>query len=213
MRGSPSKVLEAIDEFGREHDFLMNIGKMKGDIIKKIMAKNKPQVFVELGGYVGYSALMFGEALRKYGAPGENLRFWSLEYSPIFASIVMNLVDLAGLSDIVKVVIGPAEESLKRLHGEGKMNKIDILFLDHVEDLYVQDFKVCEALGLFKKGTVVVADNVIFPGAPEYLEFVRGHPGVETKGINSFIPTGWPVSTSSLHLVFQYLRRLRIGRA
>jgi catechol O-methyltransferase len=34
---------------------------------------------------------------------------------------------------------------------------------------------VCEELGLLKKGDVIVADNVVRPGAPEYRELVRGH--------------------------------------
>jgi predicted O-methyltransferase YrrM len=29
-----------------------------------------------------------------------------------------------------------------------------------------------EELGLLRKGTVVVADNVVYPGAPGYLEYV-----------------------------------------
>jgi catechol O-methyltransferase len=194
MRGSPAKVLEAIDQYAREEECLMNIGEMKGEIITEIIAEKKPKLFVELGGYVGYSTLLFGDAVRKAGKGQEGLRFWSLEAKPVFGAIVMALVELAGLGDIVKVVVGPANESLKRMKDEGVLKHIDMLFLDHVEDLYVQDFQVCEELGLFKKGTTVVADNVIVPGAPKYRKFVQEHSGVETKGIKSFVPMGWPVS-------------------
>jgi catechol O-methyltransferase len=49
---------------------------------------------------------------------------------------------------------------------------------------------VCEELGLFNKGTVVVADNVVRPGAPEYRELVRGHPGLKSEGVRGLIRPG-----------------------
>lgn len=49
---------------------------------------------------------------------------------------------------------------------------------------------MCEELGLFSKGTVVVADNVVRPGAPEYREFVQGHPGLKSEGVQGLIQPG-----------------------
>lgn len=102
----------------------------------------------------------------------------------------MNLIDLAGLSDTVKVVVGDAESSLKRLREECQFESIDILFLDHVEDLYLPHFKVCQKLGLLKEGALVVADNVVRPGAPEYRKYVREDPLLESKGIRGLIIPG-----------------------
>lgn len=65
-----------------------------------------------------------------------------------------------------------------------------MLFLDHVEDLYVADFKVCEELGLLKEGALVVGDNVVRPGAPEYRKYVREHPGLSSKGVRGLIQPG-----------------------
>jgi len=52
-------------------------------------------------------------------------------------------------------------------------SSIDLLFLDHLKPLYGPDLRLAEELGLVGKGTVLCADNVIWPGAPEYLEYVR----------------------------------------
>jgi catechol O-methyltransferase len=87
-----------------------------------------------------------------------NLRIWSLEMNPGHAAIATQLIALAGLSSIVSVVVGPAEESLRKLTQENKLVALDMLFLDHVEALYVEDFKRCEELGLIKEGVVVVAE-------------------------------------------------------
>ncbi len=54
IRGSPQRVLEAIDEYGRTKKYLMNVGTDKGKIVTDLIAERKPQVMVELGGYVGY---------------------------------------------------------------------------------------------------------------------------------------------------------------
>ena len=47
------------------------------------------------------------------------------------------------------------------------------MFLDHYKPLYVTDLKLSESLGLVKTGSVMAADNVIKPGNPPYLRYVR----------------------------------------
>jgi catechol O-methyltransferase len=83
------------------------------------------------------------------------------------------LVDLAGLSSTIKVIVGSSDESLHRLHSAGTLTKIDLMFLDHYKPAYTTDLKLCEELGLIGVGSVLAADNVIKPGNPPYLEYVR----------------------------------------
>jgi catechol O-methyltransferase len=173
------------------HDFLISIGGHKSKILSDLITKEKPKTVVELGGYLGYSAILFADTMRRQNPPNPGeLRVLSLEMSPEFAAIARKLIELAGMSEIVTVVVGPAEESLRRLKGEGKLTGLDMLFLDHAEELYLADFKVCEELGLLKKGAVVVADNVVRPGAPEYRELVRGYPGLKSEGVRGLIQPG-----------------------
>jgi catechol O-methyltransferase len=162
-------VLAAIDEFARTQKYLMNVGEDKGGIVTDLIAQVKPRTMVELGGYVGYSCILFGDAVRKAGGK----RYISLERNPEFAAVVASLVDLAGLSDIVKVVVGSSDVSLKRLHSSGELQRIDLLFLDHYKPAYTTDLKLCEELKLVTPGSVMAADNVIKPGNPPYLEYVR----------------------------------------
>jgi catechol O-methyltransferase len=67
------------------------------------------------------------------------------------------------------------------------LDKIDMLLLDHDEKRYVEDFKVCEELGLFRTGSIIIADNIIVPGAPEYREFIRAHSELHTRGVKGLI--------------------------
>ncbi|KAG8532293.1 uncharacterized protein KY384_003934 [Bacidia gigantensis] len=50
IRGSPEKVIGAIDEFGRTKKYLMNVGHHKGQLVTELIQQHKPKVMVELGG-------------------------------------------------------------------------------------------------------------------------------------------------------------------
>ncbi|KAI1354434.1 putative O-methyltransferase [Xylaria sp. FL0043] len=177
LKGSPQKVLDAIDEFGRTRKYLMNVGEYKSKTVVDLIKARKPQVMVELGGYVGYSAIAFAAALRE----GGGTVYYTLEKNPEFCKIIANLVDLAGLGDMVRVIVGSSSDSLRRLHADGNLTQIDLLFLDHYKPLYTDDLKVCEELGMIKVGTVLAADNVIKPGNPPYLEYVRSSIGKKKR--------------------------------
>ncbi|KAF5561537.1 catechol O-methyltransferase [Fusarium phyllophilum] len=178
MRNNPLVICEAMDEFAAQRDFLINIGPDKAEKIATLIAETNPRVFVELGGHVGYSAIFLGNALRNAHKDNHdvtnNAAYWSLEADPVFAGIIMNLVDLAGLSDVE----------------EGKLESVDMLFLDHVEDLYARDLQVAESLDLLEKGSHIVADNVLRPGAHEYKQYVKEHKSMETRAIMGLIIPG-----------------------
>ncbi|KAH8701550.1 S-adenosyl-L-methionine-dependent methyltransferase [Talaromyces proteolyticus] len=180
LRGSPKKILQAMDEFAAKEEFLISIGPQKSKILQDLVASHRPKQLVELGTYVGYSAILFGDAMLRAQQDSsierEDIRVYSIELDPLIASIAMNLVSLAGLSHIIEIVVGPSADTLKRLHDEGVLasGSLDMLFIDHVEDLYQPDCQLCESLGLLdKSGCLVVADNVVRPGAPLYRDYVR----------------------------------------
>ncbi|PHH88513.1 hypothetical protein CDD83_7435 [Cordyceps sp. RAO-2017] len=178
LRGSPAKVLAAIDDYARTKRYLMNVGQDKGAIVSRLIASARPRLVVELGGYVGYSAILLGSALRSCGGQ----RYLSLERNPEFAAVASSLVHLAGLGAVVDVVVGATADSLRRLHAERRLGRIDLLFLDHYKPAYLPDLKLCEQLGLIGPGSVLAADNVIKPGNPPYLEYVRGSVEAKHKG-------------------------------
>ncbi|MCJ1248139.1 hypothetical protein MMC30_005354 [Trapelia coarctata] len=203
LRDNPSKVLEAIDEYGRTKKYLMNVGDDKGKIVTDLIAEVKPNTMVELGGYVGYSAILFGDAVRRAGGH----RYFSLERNPEFAAVIMSLVDLAGLSDIVKVVVGRSGDSIKRLHRNGTLQRIDLMFLDHYKPAYTSDLKLCEHLGLVTPGSVLAADNVIKPGNPPYLEYVRSTVAQKRKLYGKGEPNGAETSEFAERTKNQYKKR------
>jgi catechol O-methyltransferase len=84
----------------------------------------------------------------------------------------------------VKVVVGSSDESIARLHSSGALKHIDLMFLDHYKPAYTTDLKLCEELKLVTPGSVLAADNVIKPGNPPYLEYVRSSVQEKKKAQN-----------------------------
>jgi catechol O-methyltransferase len=152
----------------------MNVGMVKGEFIVDLIAERKPSMMIELGGYVGYSAVLFGDAIRKNGGK----QFLSIEKNPEMAAIANQLVELAGLRDYVRIIVGASNEVLRELVTETKeIDTIELIFIDHWQDLYRPDLWLLEELNVLKPGrSLLLADNVIMPGAPEYLEWIQATP-------------------------------------
>jgi predicted O-methyltransferase YrrM len=178
LQGKPWNIVTAIEDFSNAERVPMLFGQAKINVVRDVLngLKPKPKVIVEFGTFVGNSAVAWGAILRELNGPeAEGLRVYGFEMDPKLAQMARDLVKLAGLDDIVSVLEGPGSESLKQLHSEGKVlaGKLDMVFIDHWEKFYVPDLKLCEELKLFHVGSVAVADNTDFPGAPDYVEYVK----------------------------------------
>jgi catechol O-methyltransferase len=190
MRGRPERILQIIDDFAGEQDFLYNLGSHKGMLLRQIIAQTKATSVIELGGYVGYSAILAADEMTKHTIDRAAIRLWSLEIDANYAAIASRLVELAGLDDIVKVVVGEARSSLQYLVEQRLVLSADVILLDHPEELYLPDFQLCESLHLFHQSTIIVADNVARPGAPEYRTYVRAQPHFSSIGVRGLLMPG-----------------------
>ncbi|EJU01175.1 hypothetical protein DACRYDRAFT_100640 [Dacryopinax primogenitus] len=194
LQGKPQAVLEAIDRFA-EGEYLMNVGAHKGQVVEEIIKEKGAKLILELGTYVGYSAIKFARHLLSLHPNGVLPPSWPsspplssdarqfvgyicLEKSASYAHVANTLLGLAGLGDITKILIGPSTRSILKLHALlpalAPGTQFDLVFLDHHKPHYTMDLKALEEGGWVGKGTTVVADNVIKPGNPRYLAYVRG---------------------------------------
>ncbi|KAA8912693.1 hypothetical protein TRICI_003411 [Trichomonascus ciferrii] len=205
IRGNPEKVLALIDEFSAK-DFLMNIGKPKGDFVLQRIAGS--QVMAELGGYMGYSAIKFASSLPSDG------KYYSFEANPEFAEIAKSMVELAGISQKVEIIVGPAKQTLVEFSQRaGKPSKFDAVFIDHVNEMYLSDLRTLESLNLVSIGSVVLADNMNhkrFSHAEDYDQylqltteekkhFIDKHPNSNGQAY----PGNWHIVWRNEHVDFQ----------
>lgn len=161
--GDSAAALAAMDEFARQHRFLMNVGPTKGAVLRSALLQAKPQRVLEIGAYCGYSAVLIGETIApNYGA------VVSIERSRRYAAVATGIIAHAGLAQTVTVRVGTLAEHINRFD-----HPFDLVFLDHWKDEYLPDLRRLENAHLLRTGSIIVADNVGFFKVPDYLNHVR----------------------------------------
>ncbi|NWX83316.1 COMT methyltransferase, partial [Nothoprocta ornata] len=181
VRGDPSSVVDTIDKYCSEKEWAMNVGNEKGKILDKTVEEVSPSVVLELGTYCGYSAVRIARLL-KAGAC-----LLTVEFNPKFAAIAKQMIEFAGVQDKVNILEGPSEEIIPQLKKKHEVDTLDFVFLDHWKDRYAPDTILLHECNLLRKGTVLLADNVIFPGAPEFLKYVRNNPHFQCTNFPSHL--------------------------
>ncbi|GCC28714.1 hypothetical protein chiPu_0007148, partial [Chiloscyllium punctatum] len=173
VKNDPKSVVDTIDKYCREKEWAMNVGDEKGVILDKVVKETNPLSVLELGTYCGYSALRMVCVL-KHGA-----RLLTIEFNPANASIAKQIFRFAGVEDKVEILEGSSGDIIPQLKKKQEVETLDFVFLDHWKGRYQPDTQLLEECGLLRKGTVLLADNVITPGAPEFLQYVRNNPRYE----------------------------------
>ena len=77
---------------------------------------------------------------------------------------------------------------LASLKNRNVVNCFDLVFIDHDKKKYLTDLKLLRELNLIRKGSVIVADNILSFGEPltEYTDYVRKISS-ESKLYQSFV--------------------------
>jgi predicted O-methyltransferase YrrM len=127
-------------------------GKLLFLLAKMIGAKK----ILEIGTLGGYSTIWMARALPKTG------RLITLEYDPKHAEVARKNIEHAGFARNVEIRIGKALDSLPKIEAEGE-GPFDLIFLDADKPNNPAYFEW--ALKLSRKGSLIVADNVVRWGA------------------------------------------------
>lgn len=173
--GDLDDVIAKVDEFAYEKSFLINVGDEKGELLDGAIRRCAPKRLLELGTYCGYSALRTARVME----PSAHLT--SIEFNESNAAIARSILAHAGVADRVTVVVGTlgdgkTPDALEAEHGFGP-GALDFVFLDHAKEAYVPDLELIVERGWLHPGSVVVADNVKFPGVPGYRELMAREEG------------------------------------
>lgn len=129
---------------------------------------------LEIGTLGGYSTIWLARALPR-GA-----RLITLEANPKHVAVARANIARAGLADIVEIRSGQALDTLPQLAAENR-GPFDMIFIDADKPGYPDYF--AWALKLSRRGSLIVADNVVRNG--EVADAASSDPGV--RGIRRFI--------------------------
>ncbi|XP_024240889.1 catechol O-methyltransferase A [Oncorhynchus tshawytscha] len=175
IKGDPQSVISTIDYFCRHSEWAMNVGDEKGAILDSVVCEVSPSTALELGTYCGYSTVRIARLL----PPGTKLI--TLEFNPDYAAVARQIIEYSGLQDKICLVEGASGDLIPKMQELFGIKTFDFVFLDHWKDRYLPDIKLLEECQLLRKGSILLADNVICPGTPDYLEYVRNSPRYESK--------------------------------
>ncbi|XP_039728806.1 catechol O-methyltransferase isoform X2 [Pteropus medius] len=181
VAGDPESVLETMDTYCSQKEWAMCVGSKKGQIVDTVVQEQSPSMLLELGAYCGYSAIRIARLMPP------SARLLTIELNPDYAAITQQMVDFAGLQDKVTIVVGASQDIIPQLKKKYDVDTLDMVFLDHWKDRYLPDTLLLEEYGLLRKGTVLLADNVIVPGAPDFLAHVRGSSRFECTHFSSYL--------------------------
>jgi catechol O-methyltransferase len=104
QKGNLKSCIDVIDEFCAAH-WMMNLGPEKAHILSEVFKKHQPKKVLEIGGYCGYSSLVF-----TYLTQGQ---IHTIEIAEKFANIARQVHEFAGVKDQNQISIGTVE-SLKK---------------------------------------------------------------------------------------------------
>jgi catechol O-methyltransferase len=193
-----------IDEFCVNRSVMINVGDEKGEILDRAVHRASPKLLLELGTYCGYSALRTARVMPA-GA-----RLVSLEFLEDNAAIARRILDHAGIGDQVRVIVGTLGDGgstidrLRTEHGFGE-GTVDFVFVDHDKAEYLPDLERILGERWLHPGSIVVADNVKFPGAPEYRAYLEAHQGRSWDTIEHNTHVEYQSLVKDLVLESQYL--------
>ena len=185
--------IRAVDEFCNTRSVMINIGDEKGEILDAAIRRAQPRRLLELGTYCGYSGL------RSASSMPAGARLYSLEFQPANAAIARRIWAHAGIGDELTVIegtLGDGGATIERLENEFGFaeGSLDFVFIDHAKDAYLPDLERIVERGWLHPGSLVVADNIKFPGAPGYREYMQAAEGQT-----------WQTTEHETHLEYQSL--------
>lgn len=152
----PDPALEAALRASAEADLpAIQVPPTTGKLLHLLARVQGARAILEIGTLAGYSTIWLARALPAGG------RLVTLEAEPKHAAIARANLARAGLADVVDLRLGPALETLPRLAAEGS-GPFDLIFIDADKPSY-PDY-LHWALRLSRRGSLIVADNVIRGG-------------------------------------------------
>jgi predicted O-methyltransferase YrrM len=145
--------LTASDEGGLPE---IQVSATQGKLLHLLARMHGARRILELGTLGGYSTIWLARALPADG------KLVTLEYEPKHAEVARRNFQRAGVDSLIDLRVGAALDTLPQLEKEGA-GPFDLIFIDADKDNYPDYFRW--ALRLSRRGTMIIADNVIRKGA------------------------------------------------
>jgi len=169
------KLLKEIEDFTLNHHDHSNMlsGPLQGKLLEMLSKIIKPKLILEVGTFVGYSALCLAKGLQPEGF------LHTIELREEDADTAQNYFTKSSHSKQIILHRGNALEIIPTLN-----NEWDLVFIDADKTNYINYYE--STLPRLKKGGVILVDNVMFHG--EVLnEKIRGKNAIAVNAFNEHV--------------------------
>lgn len=130
----------------------MQVGKVEGRFLRLLVELSRAKRILEFGTFTGYSALMMASGL------GDGGVVYTLDQDGVTNAIAKKYFARATYGNKIRLIIGDARETMKRIEGP-----IDMAFIDADKTSYDAYYE--EVVGrLLRPGGLVVLDNTLWGG-------------------------------------------------
>jgi len=133
----------------------ISVSPPQGKLLYLLASLQGARSILEIGTLGGYSTIWLARALPSDG------RLITLEFDPTHAQVARSNITHAGLDRVVEVRQGAALDTLPRILAEG-VGPFDLIFIDADKPGYPEYWSW--ALRLSRRGTLIIADNVVRNG-------------------------------------------------
>lgn len=189
-QGDFDSVVKAMDVFASAYP-MYKLSPEKVALLVQQVKQWKPTRVLEIGSFFGYSALHFLKYIPNYST------LTLIEGNEDNINVLKKIIEYtfgSGIEDKYKVLNGISSDILNSASVREKLlwssnsnqdNGFDFVFLDHEKSYYLKDTLLLRSKGLLSTSRCqLLADNVIYPGAPDYLEYMNAN----TKTVIKYLP-------------------------
>ena len=174
----------------------IDVSAAQGKFLNLMVTTTGARRVLEIGTLGGYSTIWMAQALP---ADGELV---TLEFDPHHAEVAERNIARAGLGEAVRVIVGPAAETLPQLAADNP-EPFDFIFID--ADKPNNPIYLDWAIKLGRPGTVIILDNVIRDGQviePDSVDprvvgtraafdMISSHPRLRATALQTVGSKGW----------------------
>lgn len=132
-------------------------GAYQGKLLEMISYMMKPSKILEIGAYVGYSAVCLAKGLENDGI------LHTIEADEELEDIILKTINDANLDNKIKLHIGEALNVLPLID-----EKFDLVFIDADKINYINYYE--QVLPKVRTGGIIILDNILWSGKVVYTQ-------------------------------------------
>ena len=132
-------------------------GAYQGKLLEMISYMMKPSKILEIGAYVGYSAVCLAKGLENDGI------LHTIEADEELEDIILKTINDANLDNKIKLHIGEALNVLPSIDEE-----FDLVFIDADKINYINYYE--QVLPKVRTGGIIILDNILWSGKVVYTQ-------------------------------------------